>query len=85
MFALAPWERPLTYGDAAASEALRKEEVLVSFFARAQALLKKFGGGGGAPRLPTRWEVGRGSPVGHFPLLPPLHAGMLHAAAVACS
>ena len=50
MFALAPWERSMTYGDAAVSEALRKEEVLQSFFARAQALLKKFGhSAAGAP------------------------------------
>ena len=59
----------MTYGDAAVSEALRKDEVLQSFFARAQAVLKKFGhaaqapapGGGGAAagRLPTRWKVRR--------------------------
>ena len=66
MFALAPWERSMTYGDAAVSEAARKDEVLQSFFARAQALLKKFGhsaagapagGDGVVSRLPTRWEV----------------------------
>ncbi|CAL5227811.1 g10837 [Coccomyxa viridis] len=43
MFAMAPWERPMTYTDGETeAEAQRKDEVLKSFFARAQALLAKF-------------------------------------------
>ena len=64
MFALAPWEKSMTYSDTAVAEAQRKEEVLRSFFARTSALLRKFGHAAapaapGAPcqRLPTRWEV----------------------------
>ena len=43
MFCMAPWERPMTYTEGETeSEAQRKDEVLKSFFARAQALLTKF-------------------------------------------
>lgn len=67
MFALAPWERSMTYSDTAVAEAQRKEEVLRSFFARIDAILKKFPhaaaagspvpGGGPSQCLAMRWEV----------------------------
>lgn len=66
MFALAPWDKSMTYSDTAVAEAQRKEEVLRSFFARTDALLRKFSHaaapaepGHPCQRLPTRWEVRR--------------------------
>ena len=49
MFTLAPWDRAMTYSDTAVSEAQRKEEVFRSFFARIDALLKKFSAGVAPP------------------------------------
>ena len=56
MFAMAPWERPMTYTDGETeAEAQRKDEVLKSFFARAQALLAKFDPA--SRRLAMKWLV----------------------------
>lgn len=61
MFCMAPWERPMTYTEGETeAEAQRKDEVLKSFFARAQALLTKFD-----PvlrRLAMKWLVRRACP-----------------------
>ena len=68
MFAMAPWEKPMTYADSGETmgEAQRKDEVLKSFFARAHALLKKFDPVSAPGLLAMKWLVG-------FHLHPYLH------------
>ena len=65
MFAMAPWEKPMTYADSGetSGEAQRKDEVLKSFFARADALLKKFDPVSAPGLLAMKWLV-------RFPLIP---------------
>ena len=60
MFAMAPWEKPMTYADSGETmgEAQRKDEVLKSFFARADALLKKFNPVSAPGLLAMKWLVG---------------------------
>lgn len=57
MFALTPWDKPMTYSDAVATTARQREGTLVSFFSEVEAVLHKFGPRGSQGRLPTRWEV----------------------------
>ncbi len=43
MFAMVPWERPMSYTEGQTeAEARRRDEVLMNFFARARALIAKF-------------------------------------------
>ena len=58
MFALAPWDKPMTFKEEkSALEARQKEKIFENFFLEVQAVLQKFGSGGSEGRLPTRWEV----------------------------
>jgi hypothetical protein len=58
MFALAPWDKPMTFKEEkSALEARQKEKIFENFFLEVQAVLHKFGSGGSEGRLPTKWEV----------------------------
>ncbi|KAK9906729.1 hypothetical protein WJX75_006969 [Coccomyxa subellipsoidea] len=58
MFALAPWDKPMTFKEEkSALEARQKEKIFENFFLEVQAVLHKFGSGGSEGRLPTRWEA----------------------------
>ena len=59
MFCMAPWEKPMTYTDSGETveEAQRKDQVLKSFFARAEALLKKFDPVSAPGLLAMKWQV----------------------------
>ena len=75
IFAMVPWEKPMTYADSGETvgEAQRKDEVLKSFFARADALLKKFNPVSAPGLLAMKWLVGCPSSNIHLLQRPSLH------------
>jgi hypothetical protein len=57
MFALANWEKPMTYTEDTAREAKGKLDAIKSFFMNLEVVLTKFGPGGSHEGLSERWEV----------------------------
>lgn len=52
MFALQPWDKPMTYGDAARDEMRCKEQLLKNFFQNVEVVLRT-----ASPRAPSRCDV----------------------------